>query len=217
MRIRAVVLALAPVCAASLAFAPAGAVAACPNDALALTALPAAAARGVVLCSVNAERAARGLRTVVPEAHLQRAAQAQGVDMVARRFFEHTSPDGRTLTVRVRAAGYLQRTTSWSIGEALGWAPQSIATAAELTRAWIESAPHRAILLGGYREVGIGIVAGVPDPSGEPGATAVLDFGRRTMRRRVTGWASRSACARTARRSLRTRARCTSTTRRSKP
>jgi Cysteine-rich secretory protein family len=213
MRAVALLLALA---GAGLALAPARAVAACPHDALALSTLPVDGARGVLLCTINAERAARGLRTVVSERHLQRAAQAHGADMVARHFFAHTSPDGRTLTRRVRDAGYFRATRGWALGEAIAWAPQSVATAAGLTRAWLDSPPHREILLDRrYREVGIGIAAGVPDAS-VAGATAVLDFGRRSMRRRLPSWRSRTACASTPRTSSHTRAPCASISTRSR-
>jgi Cysteine-rich secretory protein family len=208
MRTVALLLALA---GAVLVLAPERAAATCAYDGLKLSTLPTDGARGVLLCSINVERAAHGLRAVVPERHLQSAAQAYGADMVARRFFAHTSPDGSTLTRRVRAAGYFRRTVRWALGEAIGWAPQSVAVAAALTQAWMDSPAHREILLDPrFREVGIGIAAGVPDLTAGPGATAVLDFGRRTMRHRVRAWRSRTACASTPRTSSRTRARCAS-------
>jgi uncharacterized protein YkwD len=201
---------------AATALAPASAGAACAGDTAPLDGLPLPSARGVVLCSINAERAAAGLRPVALERHLQRAAQAHSADMVTRRYFAHTSPEGRTLTRRARSAGYLRGTLSWALGEAIGWGPQGVDTSAALTRAWIESPPHRAILLAGrYRDLGIGVAAGVPDVAGGAGVTAVLDFGRRAMRRSLRAWRSRIACARTQRASSRTPARCASTRKRS--
>jgi uncharacterized protein YkwD len=215
MRTALQLLALAGVALA--ASAPASAAAACPGDTAALTSLTGDVAQGVLLCSINGERAAAGLRPVVLEGHLQRAAQAHGADMVARRFFAHTTPDGRTLARRIRAAGYFRDTIRWTVGEAIGWAPPSVATAAALTQAWMNSPPHREILLDRrFRELGIGVAAGAPDPAGL-GATAVLDFGRRTLRRSLRAWPSRTACASTPRTSSRTRARCASTSTRSRP
>ena len=215
MRAPVPVLALAGALVAALA--PASAGAACPNVAVALTALPAGAARSAVLCSINAQRGAAGARAVTLERHLQRAARGHAADMVARRFFAHLSPDGRTLAQRVRAAGYMRSTTRWRLGEAIAWAPLPVSSAAALTQAWMGSRPHRSILLDRrFRELGIGLAAGVPDVSAGPGITAVLDFGRRTLRRSLRAWRSRTACARTARKSSPRRARCASTSTRSK-
>lgn len=201
---------------AATALIPASAAAACPGDTAALEGLPVASARGALLCAINAQRAAGGLRPVVLEAHLQRAAQAQSADMVVRRYFAHTSPEGRTLARRVRSAGYFRRTLRWAVGEAIGWAPPTVDTTAALMQAWMNSAPHRSILLDGrYRELGIGVASGVPAATGGAGVTAVLDFGQRTMRRSLSAWRSRIACARTQRASSRRPARCVSTARRS--
>lgn len=198
------------------ALAPASADAACAGDTAPLEGLPLVSARGVLLCSINAQRAANGLRPVVLERHLQRAAQAQSADMVTRRYFAHTSPDGRTLTRRARSAGYFAKTRRWAIGEAIGWAPQGVDTSAAFAQAWMDSPPHRGILLDSrYRELGIGVAPDVPDPAGGPGVTTVLDFGRRTMRRSLRTWRSRIACATKLRASSRKRARCVSTRTRS--
>ena len=41
-----------------------------------------------------------------PSLELQRAARAHSVDMAGRGYFDHTSPDGRSVDQRTRAAGY---------------------------------------------------------------------------------------------------------------
>jgi uncharacterized protein YkwD len=47
-------------------------------------------------------------------------------------------------------------------------------------RAWMNSTPHRAnILTGSFREVGLGIVPGVPGRSLVGGGTYTTDFGLR--------------------------------------
>jgi uncharacterized protein YkwD len=209
------VAALALALGLALSAAPAGAdVAPCPHALEQASALAPADARAALLCLIDAERGARGLAAVAAEAHLGLAAQAYGERMVAGRFFDHVDPAGATLDDRVGASGYLRGARDWGLGEALGWATEPIASPAELVAMWLDSPPHRAILLDpGFREVGIGVAAGVPDPAlGAAGATVVLDFGHRRLRprprHRVRPWPSRTTCAATARRSRRARARC---------
>jgi uncharacterized protein YkwD len=98
--------------------------------------------------------------------------------MVRRHFFDHVSPSGSTLTSRVRATGYLRGSRGWSLGEAIGWGSGSLASPASIVQSWMDSPPHRAILLGrDFRDIGIGIVAGTPAGAGN-GATFTLDAGR---------------------------------------
>jgi hypothetical protein len=201
-----------------LALAPAVATAAeCPHGSDLLTALSPLDRRAALLCAIDAERAASGLALVRESAQLTRAAQGHADDMVARHFFEHVTPGGSTLGDRVRATGYIDGRRDWQLGEAIAWAQQPLDTAASLVRAWLASPAHRAILLDRlFREVGIGVTAGLTDGSAVPGATAVLDFGLRTSSPTLPRWRSATACARTARASQQRRARCASTSTRSK-
>jgi uncharacterized protein YkwD len=172
--------------------------------------------RAALLCVVDAERAARGLPVVHENTQLSRAAQKHAADMVARQFFSHVTPGGATLGDRVRATGYLRGRRDWGLGEALAWAQVPLDSPASLVRSWLDSPPHRAILLDRrYRDVGIGVVPGLTQESTLPGATAVLDFGFRSSSSTVARWRSATACARTARRSRQPRDRCASTSRRS--
>jgi uncharacterized protein YkwD len=52
---------------------------------------------------VNAERVKRGLAPLVRDAALDRFAYAKAVEMAARGYFGHTSPDGVTFEDRLRA------------------------------------------------------------------------------------------------------------------
>jgi uncharacterized protein YkwD len=190
----------------------------CPHGDDVATALPPADRRAALLCVVDAERGARGLPAVRESAQLTVAAQRHADDMVVRQFFDHVSPGGTTLAERVLATGYIRNRSRWELGEAIAWAQEPLDTAARLVRAWLDSPPHRGILLDPtFRDVGIGVTPGLTDGSGGAGATAVLDFGFRSSST-LTPWRSRSAtaCARTARRSPRARARCASTSTRSK-
>ena len=139
-----------------------------------------AAARRAVECVVNARRRAHGRRPLSWSGRLGLAAERYSLDMVARRFFAHVSPDGATLVGRVRRTGYLRGARSWMLGEDIGWAEDPIATASSIVRSWMHSPPHRSVLLDRrFRHVGVGVAAGVPDPSAGRGATFVMDVGRR--------------------------------------
>jgi uncharacterized protein YkwD len=51
----------------------------------------------------------------------------------------------------------------WRVGEVLAWAGEPIDTPADIVAAWLASPGHRRVLLDRrYRDIGIGVVAGVP-------------------------------------------------------
>ncbi len=134
-------------------------------------------ARQATICLVNAERLRRGRAPLRANYDLTVAAQRHSVDMVARRFFAHDTPNGTTVRERVERTGYLRGAWRWSLGENIGWAAQSGATPAVMVRAWMNSPGHRAIILNPrFREAGVGIATGVPTP-GLSGATFTMDFG----------------------------------------
>jgi uncharacterized protein YkwD len=140
---------------------------------------PAVAGRAV-RCLVNAQRAAHGLRPVKAARRLRLSAQRHAADMVARHYFEHVSPEGGSLTQRVRRAGYLSGARRYSLGENIGWGERQMASATSIVQAWMNSPGHRAVILDArFDEAGVGIAAGVPTGSGAPGATFVLNVGTR--------------------------------------
>ena len=135
------------------------------------------AAQAAVVCEINHERRARGLRPVGAHPRLTEMARRYARSMVRIGFFSHTSPGGLTLLERLRAAGYGGRRIA--AGEALAWAQGRLATPHAIVGAWMHSPPHRAVLLGRvYRDVGIGVALG--DPYGRArrsSATYTADFG----------------------------------------
>ena len=201
-----------------LALAPAVATAAdCPHNGDLVTALSAPDRRAALLCAIDAERTARNRPVVHASAQLARAAQGHADDMVTRHFFDHVTPGGSTLGDRVQVTGYITGRRDWELGEAIAWAQQPLDTPASLMRAWLGSPEHRAIILDrDFRDVGVGVTPGLTDGSAGLGATAVLDFGFRTSSPTLPQWRSATACARTASTSQRKRARCASTSTRSK-
>jgi uncharacterized protein YkwD len=135
--------------------------------------------KGGVLCEVNRVRAARGLARFRAQRQLTRAARRHSLDMVSLGYFSHTSVDGRSMTDRVAATGYLPRRGSWTLGENLAWGTGSYAMPASVVRSWMESPGHRAIRLSSrYRDAGVGVAIGTPER--HDGATITLNVGRRT-------------------------------------
>jgi uncharacterized protein YkwD len=99
--------------------------------------------------------------------------------MVTHRFFAHVSPFTGAITDRARRAGYL-RNDDYALGEDIAWGEGELSTPDSIVTAWMNSAGHRAVILDrDYRDVGVGIVAGVPVDAELPGATFVLDVGSR--------------------------------------
>jgi uncharacterized protein YkwD len=136
------------------------------------------AVRAAVLCLHNQERAGRGLPVLRENARLQHAAEGHSGNMVAARFFDHTSPSGADMVDRILRTGYA-RSPGWSLGENLAWGTGSLATPAGVERAWMRSPGHRAnILRRQFRELGIGVSVGAPvADAGTDGATYTADFG----------------------------------------
>jgi uncharacterized protein YkwD len=130
------------------------------------------------LCLMNAERHAHGLAPLALRRTLSRAATRHSRDMVGRRYFSHTEPGGPPFLARIRRSGYLRSARHWRVGENLAWGAGSRSSARAIVRAWMQSPPHRkAILTRAYRDVGIGVVSGIPLPGPARGATYTADFG----------------------------------------
>jgi uncharacterized protein YkwD len=145
----------------------------CPNAGVAPDQLEPAVARAAVLCAVNRARRHNGLAALRGNASLRRAAGRHARDMARRGYFAHQRPGGPSLMERLHAAGWQGN----AAGEAIAWGCGELATASATVRAWLDSPPHRAILLGGYAEAGVGMAGKAPAACG-PGATWVLDAGR---------------------------------------
>jgi uncharacterized protein YkwD len=141
-------------------------------------ACPTALSPAAVRCEINAIRVANGLRPVGAAKALTAAAKRHSADMVRRHYFAHVSPSGQTVTDRVKRAGYLKGARRHKIGENIAWGSGSAASPAAIVRAWMNSPPHRKIILTpDFRDAGIGIARGAPRGGG--GATYTLDVGIR--------------------------------------
>lgn len=133
-------------------------------------------------CLINKRRKAAGLSPLKREVKLRRMGDRFAGSMVREHFFDHTSPDGMTFERRLKASTYPAGHRSWSGGENLAWGTGSKATPSAIVSAWMASPGHRKNILGrGYRDTGIAIALGAPDPSvgDTAAATYVQEFGSR--------------------------------------
>ena len=158
---------------AAFALVPAATAVACVDDDVRPGTVPHRSYARAVVCVVNAQRAEAGIAALRHDRNLARAARRFSKAMVAQRFFGHVSPAGSTLDERADAAGFSGST----LGETIGWGSGHLATPAAIVTGWMNSPPHRAIILdGGFRRIGLGVASG--SPSGEVGgATVTADFG----------------------------------------
>jgi uncharacterized protein YkwD len=150
----------------------------CADAGVAAAQASAATVGRAIRCLVNGQRAAHGLSPLRPSRQLRVAAEAHGADMVAHRFFAHVSPLAGAITSRARRAGYITAHDDYALGEDIAWGEGDLSSAAAIVTAWMNSPEHRAVILDGdFRDVGVGVVSGVPVASELPGATFVLDVG----------------------------------------
>ena len=135
--------------------------------------------RAAILCLHNQIRAEHRLPRLRENKRLRKAALGHSRNMVVKKFFEHTTPSGVTMVDRILKARYVREDQGWMLGENLAWGTGSYATPRGAVQAWMESPGHRAnILKRSYRELGVGLVLGVP-VSDAAGATYTVDFGVR--------------------------------------
>jgi uncharacterized protein YkwD len=106
--------------------------------------------------------------------------------MLAVGFFGHDSADGTAFNERIKRYYTSRGFTRWSVGEALMASQGRVADAQEIVAAWLESPPHRAIVLSTtWRDAGIGVLYAPAAPATFGGAEAVVvtaDFGLREGR-----------------------------------
>jgi uncharacterized protein YkwD len=149
------------------------AAAACPGAGLKPGQQSTSEAQSAITCLINKKRATRHLRGVRPSPQLTYAAVAHSDLMASGNFFDHAGPDG-TPTSRATAAGYTAGARAWGVGENIGWGIGVGGAPRATVRGWMRSATHRAIMLHrGFRQVGVGVVAGAPVPGYDGSAATV--------------------------------------------
>ncbi|RVX45250.1 uncharacterized protein YkwD [Nonomuraea polychroma] len=102
----------------------------------------------------NAQRAKAGCKPLKHDAKLREAAYGHSKDMVAKDYFDHTSPTGKDADARIEAAGF-SPVSSW--GENIAYGQR---TAAAVMADWMSSPGHkRNILDCSYTHIGVGYVS----------------------------------------------------------
>ncbi len=133
--------------------------------------------RREMLERVNSERAARHLPPLRRHPRLDDAAQTHATDMLARRYYGHDTPEGKTVMDREKAKGY--RATF--AGENIARGQYSVK---EVMDGWMGSPVHQEHLLSTMlTEVGFGLAFG-KTPEGYQ-VIWVQDFGRIQKKGRV--------------------------------
>jgi uncharacterized protein YkwD len=100
---------------------------------------------------VNGVRARNGLGRLRVSSALSRAAEQHTRDMLQHDYFDHASSDGTPFDRRVRS--YANART---LGETLAALGQRRGGASTIVRMWMQSPPHRAVLLGsGFHRIGL--------------------------------------------------------------
>jgi uncharacterized protein YkwD len=163
--------------------APAGAAhPPCRDAQLRPTAADLARIEAATLCEVNHVRAASRLRGLHSSSPLQGVARGQARDMVRGDYFGDLSLAGQTPLQRILATRYPARAQRLSTAQNIGWGTGALATPAGMVRAWMQSPPHREIMLtAGYRDIGVGVTPAAPSSLSEglAGATYTIEFAQR--------------------------------------
>jgi uncharacterized protein YkwD len=132
-------------------------------------------------CLINDERARFGEPALIEDARLSSAATGHSRDMDARDYFEHVSPGGQTLLMRIRASGFIPNgNVGYTLGENIAWGTLWLASPHAIVKAWMESPGHRANILNrSYRYTGIGVDPDLPHSmsGGQAGGMYTQDFG----------------------------------------
>lgn len=119
-----------------------------------LPALSSAITSENIINLTNRSRQEYKLKPLSPNGTLAKAAQAKANDMLARSYFSHNTPDGKTPWSFISAAGY----NYLMAGENLA---VNFTEAENVDEAWMNSPGHKANILNkNFEEIGIGIAQG---------------------------------------------------------
>lgn len=115
---------------------------------------------GDLLAATNQARAANGLGPLNLNAKLNNGAQAKAQDMITKNYWSHNAPDGTQPWKFFTSYGYQYQ----KAGENLAYGFDGSAQAVD---GWMNSAGHRANILGAYKDIGFGIASGAGYQGGE--------------------------------------------------
>ena len=131
-------------------------------------------------CLLNDERRSQGLPPLRNNPRLMAAAGRHARDMARRQYFDHTSPDGRSLAERIRATGYVKPRQRWAIGENLAYGGDELSAPGEIVAEWMGGPGDRGnILSSRFREMGFGVATARAGDGLPARAIYVIEFGSR--------------------------------------
>jgi uncharacterized protein YkwD len=137
---------------------------------------PFAVQERAMACLLGYARAEAGLPRLSESGKLDNSAGNKAGDIIRCNQFSHQAC-GRDFLYWIRRSGYLDARCWWA-GENLAWGTGDLGSPRAIFRAWLNSPPHRANILGGeYDQFGISLRVG--GLSGYSGAHVwVNHFGR---------------------------------------
>jgi uncharacterized protein YkwD len=133
-------------------------------------------------CLINRERARARIPMLRANLDLQKLAATQAREMVAGDYFDDDSMSGLTPMQRIAASRYAWRAHSLWIGQNIGWGTGTLSTPQAMVEGWMNSPPHRRIILTArYRNVGAGVAPSAPPAlaNGMSGATYSVELAAR--------------------------------------
>ena len=102
--------------------------------------------------------------------------------MLEDGYFEHESADGTSFDARIKRYYSDSGWQRWAVGEALLSSSAQI-SAREIVATWLDSRPHREVILSSvYRETGLGVFyspSAAGEFDGQPALVVTADFGSR--------------------------------------
>jgi uncharacterized protein YkwD len=154
--------------------------ASCPGAGLVPDGVNDAAVDAATLCLVNRVRVAHHLHGLRANGELASVASSQVGSMLRSNYFSDVRPSGQTPMSLVAHKRYGARAIS--VGQNLAWGTGGFSTPASIVAAWMESPPHRKIMLTPlYHDAGAGVRPSTPSVIGvgRSGATYAILFGAR--------------------------------------
>jgi uncharacterized protein YkwD len=130
-------------------------------------------ARAAVRCLLNRKRENHGLRRLGKSSRLKKAAQRHTKHMKRNRCFAHECPGEPSVLSRLKRVNYIHnRLRRWSYGENIAYGGSHMGSPKKIVRAWMHSAGHRHNILNpDFREIGVGVLFGIPPKPGANGTT----------------------------------------------
>jgi uncharacterized protein YkwD len=136
-----------------------------------------------VVCLINNIRAAHRLPPLRANYYLGRVATTQVGEMLRSNYFADVRPSGLTPLALIASTRYVKHAFSFTVGQNLGWATGTDTPPVTMVAAWMNSPPHREIILTRmFRDVGVGELPALPSAleRGNAGALYAIEFAVRT-------------------------------------